>query len=368
MDARAWPLTLMLSVIAACGHDAKVEGGAGAMKLPVAVVTLQEAPIPVSSEYLAQLVSRHQVAIFPQVLGDVAAIYVKPGDVVKQGVALLQIDPRREAATLNNNVAAKGQLQASLDLATATEKRTTKLLHEGLVTQQQFDQDKSQREVAEHQLRGQEATISAQQTQVAYYRILAPFDGVVGDIPVKLGDFVTQQTKLTSIGENKSLEAYVNVPADKVKLLTERSRVQILDSDRVQLSEAAISFVAEEANVQTQAVLIKAAFPNDTALRASQIVRVRVVWSTAPGLRIPTTAVTRLAGQFFVFVAESAAGGTVAHQRPVTLGDVDDNRFVVLSGLKPGEKIIVTQIQKLRDGASVDPQEQPPPASASVKP
>jgi RND family efflux transporter MFP subunit len=326
------------------------------MKMPVEVVTLVDVPIQDSSEYLAQLISRTQVAIYPQVSGVVTSILVKPGQTVREGAPLLQIDPRRESANLSNQVAAKAQREANLALAKRNASRSAALFREGLVSRQQLEQDQSQATVAEAEVNAQEAVIGAQSAQLGYYRISAPFDGAVGDIPVKLGDYVGPQTKLTSVDDNKTLEAYVNVPSEQLGLLDDASRVVLLGDDRASnttLAEGPITFVAQEANPQTQAVLIKARFPNGGHLRAAQIVRARVVWKTHTGVRVPTLAVTRQSGQYFTFVAVAAAGGTSAHQVPVTLGEVDNSTYAVVSGLKAGDQVIVSQIQKLRDGAPV---------------
>jgi RND family efflux transporter MFP subunit len=359
-----------LASIAGCtrGDAAEAAGpGAGAMKMPVDVVTLADVPIQDASEYLAQLVSRTQVAIYPQVSGIVTSILVKPGQTVREGALLLQIDPRRESANLSNQVAAKAQREANLALAKRNASRSAALFREGLISKQQLDQDQSQATVAEAEVNAQEAAIGAQSAQLGYYRIAAPFDGAVGDIPVKLGDYVGPQTKLTSVDDNKALEAYINVPWEKLGLLDDATHVVLLGEDRstnATLAEAPISFVAQEANPQTQAVLIKAKFPNGGQLRAAQIVRARVVWKTHPGVRVPTLAVTRQSGQYFAFVAVPGAGGTVAHQVPVTLGEVDNSTYAVVSGLKAGDQVIVSQIQKLREGAPVTTS---PAASAEAR-
>ena len=334
-------------------------GGGGGMKLPVEEVTLVEQPIQDASEYLAQLVSRQQVAIYPQVSGVVTSILVKPGQIVKEGQLLVQIDPRRESANLSNQVAAKAQREASLSLAKQNEKRSAALFREGLVSRQQLETDQSQAQVAAAEVNAQEAVIGAQSAQLGYYRIVAPFEGAVGDIPVKLGDYVGPTTKLTSVDDNKTLEAYVNIPSEQLHLINDSTRIALLGDDQAvnaTVAEAPISFIAQEANPQTQAILIKAKFPNGGQLRAAQLVRARVVWKTHPGVRVPTLAVTRQSGQYFAFVvapAPAGAEGTVAHQVPITLGEVDNSTYAVVSGLKAGDQVIVSQVQKLRDGAPV---------------
>jgi len=91
-------------------------------------------------------------------------------------------------------------------------------------------------------------------------------------------------------------------------------------------------------------------------MRVQQYVRVRVVWETSPGLSVPVVAVTRLSGQHFAFVAEPKDDGFVARQRPIKVGDIVGDDYIVLGGIKPGERLIVSGIQKLGDGVPVKPE------------
>jgi RND family efflux transporter MFP subunit len=350
----------LLASMAGCARSDAAENAGppatGAMKMPVDVVTLADVPIQDASEYLAQLVSRTQVAIYPQVSGVVTSIFVKSGQDVREGAPLLQIDPRRESANLSNQVAASAQREANLALAKRNANRSAALFREGLTSRQQVEQDQSQVTIAEAEVKAQEAAIGAQSVQLGYFRISAPFDGAVGDVPVKVGDYVGPQTKLTSVDDNKTLEAYVSVPSERLRLLGDETRMVLFGDDRsidTPVAVAPISFVAREADPQTQAVLVKAKFPNGGELRAAQIIRARLVWKTHPGVRVPTLAVTRQSGQYFTFVAVGGAGGTVAHQVPVTLGELDNSTYAVVSGLKAGDQVVVSQIQKLREGARV---------------
>ncbi|WP_394822487.1 efflux RND transporter periplasmic adaptor subunit [Pendulispora albinea] len=347
------------------GGEGQPGGAGGAPKMPVEVQTLQEESLSDGAEYLAQLVSRHQVAIYPQVTGVVVQILAKPGDQVKQGAALIQIDPRREAANLANQVAAKEQREASLELAKRNEERATRLFREGLVSQAQFDQARSSRVVAEADVNAQAASIAAQSSQLNFFRIVAPFNGTLGDIPVKLGDMVSSNMKLTSIADNKNLEAYVNLPVERLGELGDKSRIEILDPAGKVLGQAPVNFIAPETNPAVQSVLIKAVIPNESGvLRAAQVARARVVFKTQPGVRVLASTIIRQVGQYFVFVVENADGGAVVRQRPVELGGLDDNRYTVIKGLKAGDKIATTQLQKLQDGAPVDPKESASTASS----
>ena len=115
-----------------------------------------------------------------------------------------------------------------------------------------------------------------------------------------------------------------------------------------------MSFVSPQVDNVTQSVLVKAALERvEGGARSSQFVRARVIWKAEPGLVIPVTAVSRVSGQFFAFVAEPKDKGLVARQRPVRLGPILGNDYVVLDGIKPGDRLIVSGAQNLVDGMPV---------------
>jgi multidrug efflux pump subunit AcrA (membrane-fusion protein) len=104
-------------------------------------------------------------------------------------------------------------------------------------------------------------------------------------------------------------------------------------------------------------VLIKSRIANhEDRLRNLQFIRARVIWGTHLGPVIPVIAVSRVGGQYFAFVAEDQNGKLVAHQKPLRIGDITGNDYAVLEGIKPGDKIIVSGVQFLVDGATVTPQ------------
>jgi multidrug efflux pump subunit AcrA (membrane-fusion protein) len=132
-----------------------------------------------------------------------------------------------------------------------------------------------------------------------------------------------------------------------------------------------LSFVSPSVDAGTQSVLVKAGLEEANGLRTEQFVRTRVVWTETPSLTVPFVAVTRVNGQYFGFVAEAGEGGKlVARQRQLDLGAVVGNDYVVKSGLKAGEQLIVAGLQKIGDGAPVRiaaPQAQASPAAAGAK-
>jgi RND family efflux transporter MFP subunit len=323
--------------------------------LPVDMLVMAPAPVRDTSEYLATLVSRSSVALYPQVVGHVSRIFVKPGEKVKAGTPLLEIDPSQQRATVDQMVATKRLKEATLKNTEERARRAEELFTQGLLSKQDHDQTLSDRDVAAADTKAAAAAVEAQASQLRFFTIAAPFDGTVGDVPVKIGDLVTTATKVTTVDQNAVLEAYVSVPVERTADLGPGSRVELLDPRGTVLGESPVTFIAAEAAPDTQLVLIKGLFANQASLRTAQWVRARVVWSTRSGLLLPTTAVVRQSGQTFVFIAEAAGDAAVARQRGVTLGAIEGNAYVVEKGLSPGDRVILSSVQKLKDGAPVAP-------------
>ena len=147
----------------------------------------------------------------------------------------------------------------------------------------------------------------------------------------------------------------VSVPIERSGALKTGLPLQVWSSDGAQrIATTAVSFVSPHADDQTQSVLVKGIVKNpDGALRAMQNVRARIIWKTADGLVVPVTAVLRLSGQMFVFVAEDAGGKLVAKQRAIKVGPIAGDNYPVLDGLKAGDRIVVSGAQKLMDGAPI---------------
>jgi RND family efflux transporter MFP subunit len=320
----------------------------------VKTVVLQPVPIPSTSEYLGTLKSRRSAILNPQVEGQVTSILVRSGDRVKAGEPLMQIDPLMQRATVQSQEAARAAQQANVSYAETQWQRIKQLYEAGVVSRQDYDQAQTSLDAARQQLKSLEEQVNAQQVQLHYYRVVAPTAGVVGDIPVHVGDRVTVSTLLTTIDQPGSLQLYVDVPVEQSSELKLGDRVQLLDTAGKVEAESRIDFISPEVSTDTQSILAKATFANRSgALRTSEYARVRIIWSVRPGLTVPVLSVSRINGQFFVFVVERSGRMLVAHQRLVQLGELVGNQYPVVSGLQAGEHLVVEGSQTLVDGTPV---------------
>lgn len=354
------PVFVLLALTLACSGNAKQAQapGGGFHAMPVKVMEAKAVPVNDSSEYVATLKSRDSAVIMPQVEGQVTQIFVHSGDRVEAGGELMEIDPLKQQATVKSQESARAAQQAQLNLAKQQYQRSEGLSAAGVVSKQDLDQAKATLDAAQAQMDALNAQVREQEVQLHYYKVVAPRSGIVGDIPVRVGDRVTTTSQLTTVDQPGSLEAYVYVPVERSSQLKMNLPVQVLDSNGKVLANTRISFISPQVDNTTQTVLLKARIANgNDALRQSQFIRARVVWGTHQNPEVPILAVSRLAGQYFAFVAEpQAKGGFVAKQRPLTIGETVGNDYEVQDGIKPGDKVIVSGTQFLMDGAPVIPQ------------
>lgn len=385
------------------------------------------ATIADSSDYAANLDSRQSVTLQPRVSGQIAAIYVKAGDRVEAGAPIMQIDAAQQRAQVASRDAAVESAAADIsgaqsDVASARDtlrslqakrsanlsdvqfnqseyKRYQDLFAQGASSKQVLDQKLNALQTSQATLSQTEADIRAQQGTIArsqatvaknqralqqaqanvtegqaalqYYSIKAPFAGVVGNIPVKVGDFVDTTTPMLRITQNEQLEVQMQIPLEKASALRLGLPVQLLDEQGKVLQPGKLSFIAPDVDPTTQSVQAKAVFNNPGGkLRTSQFARVRVIWATRPGVLVPTSAISRLGGKDFVFVAapfkasgcKAAAAGQgapppknvdpeqlVAAQKAIKLGKIIGNDQEVQEGISGNDRIATSGILSLQN-------------------
>jgi RND family efflux transporter MFP subunit len=349
---------LLLAGVAACTQSGTPSSAAGPPPpMGVSTVTLQKKPLEQASGFIATIRSIRSSTVQPEVEGVVTRIFVKSGDRVTLGAPLVQIKPDKQEATVRSTEASRAAAEADVQYWTQQVKRLEALVTAGAISRQEFDQAQNSLRTAQARLSAVNAQVKEQQVELQYYRVAAPQAGVIGDITIRTGDRVTKATMITTIDDNSRLEAYIQVPIDRSPDLRLGLPVQILDPDGKVLATNPVTFVAPRVDDATQTVLIKSLLREvPPTVRTQQFVRARIVWRTTDGVTVPLTAVTRINGKYFCFVVDKSNNGTVARQRPIEVGELIGNDYVVVSGLSAGEQVIVSGIQKLGDGAPVKPQ------------
>jgi RND family efflux transporter MFP subunit len=351
---------LLITFGMACGGSGAPAGGGpggpgGAPPpMPVEVQVLANKPVEQSTEFIASMKSRRSTTIQPQVEGIVTRIAVRSGERVRAGAVLFEIDAARQEATVGQLESMRTMRAADVEYARQEAQRSQTLFKAGAMSQRELEQAETAVRTSQAQLDAVEQQIREQKVELGYYKVTSPNDGVVGDIPIRSGDRVTHATVLTTVDENAVLELYINVPVHQAPSLKLGLPVRILDERGQAIATNRITFISPTVDDATQTVLAKAALNEGRGqFRADQFVRVRVIWKTEPGLTIPLTAVTRINAQYFVYVVEKSGEQAIAKQRSVQLGDLVGNDYLLLSGLKPGDPLIVSGIQKIGDGSPV---------------
>ncbi|MEH2088511.1 efflux RND transporter periplasmic adaptor subunit [Nostoc sp.] len=367
----------------------------------VKISTVQSGIIEESSDFIASLKSLRSVTLQPRIQGQVTQILVKSGDPIVEGAAILQVDPTRPAGISGSNTVPQAFLMqlanaratlksleterpsyvANVQLYQQNYEKFVSLAEQGAVSRQTSNQfanrlanAKTSLDAIDSRIQAQRATIlqaekSLQQSNVNTQtqqpqsdKITAPFSGTVGNIPVKVGDLVNTSTPLVNITQNRPLEVNISVPLQQGPQLRKGMPVEVMNTQGQKLGRSRIFFIAPNASNETQTILIKALFDNTNGqLRADQLVRARVFWNQRPGVLIPTTAMTRVGGDTFVYVVETetspqGVSQQVARQTRVKLGEIKGNNYQVIEGLQPEDKVIISGLLNLRDGVAIVPE------------
>jgi RND family efflux transporter MFP subunit len=347
-------LGLILLGFAAAGCQKPAAPPAAGAGVPVQTATVAMSPVAQSSEYVATIKSRRSATLQPQVDGRLTGIAVHSGDHVNAGQTMMTIDPLHQQASVDSTQATERQKKALYDYNTSEIERQKKLFDAGITSRDVYEQAQQAFSNAKADYESAAAATKTQQEQLAYYTVRAPFDGVVGDIPVHVGDYVSSTTVLSTVDENKDLEAYIYIPTERAGEVRQGLEVDLTDNGGNVLEKTKVDFLSPEVDSNLQGILVKAPVHSTSEiLRNAQLVKARIVWSTSPMPVVPVLAVVRQGGQSFVFLAQQQNGHTVAHQTPITLGDTVGNFYAVPKGLAAGDKVIVTNTQLLIEGMPV---------------
>ncbi len=348
-------VAVLTGVAGSCKKPAQAQGGMPASPVQVQKVALQL--VGDSTEFLATLQSRNAAVLQPEVEGQITKIFVVSGAHVEAGQPVMEIDPRRQQATVNQQVATRQSQQATLAFNQAQLDRSRKLFEAGVISRQEFDNAVSAHDASKANVEATDASINQQQVQLHYFTVRAPAAGTIGDIPVRAGDRVTNTTVLTTLDRGGELEAYINVPSERSADIHNGTVVELLNEDGTPALSTKVNFVSPRVDTANQLLLTKSPVPNaDHRFRNDQVLHARIIWKQINKPMVPVTATSRLGAQSFVFVVGQGPAGAAALQKPVKLGPLVGNSYVVEEGLNPGDTVIIGGTQNLIDGMPVVPQ------------
>lgn len=396
----------LTTTLLSSGCAAPESANAAPQAVSVDLFEVNSKPYQDSTELMAQVNSKHATDIHPQVSGRILKVLVSDGELVKAGQPLFQLDTSQQLASVRSLDAIRRAsleephilqkniegLQADLIAAKAELEfskkqlaRYQELLNEHTVSARDTEQYQTVVHTQEQKVRSILASIASQQSRrkesyanisrdtatlqsasanLAYYTVRAPFTGNVGTLVAKEGDVVDPVSMLTTLTDNRNLEIEVAVSADDRHRIYMGMPMQLLTMRDEPLGEIKTTYIAPNVDSTTQTFLLKAKVENSkNTLAMDQHLKVRLIWGKRDALLVPVVSIMRMDGMTFVYKAETqhqkaeknkkASDGQVAKLQAVTLGPIINDSVVVLNGLKPGDQVIQSGIQKLQDGAPI---------------
>jgi membrane fusion protein, multidrug efflux system len=376
------------------GCDNKNAAHAGPPQaMPVSVVEVTPTDVPLTGEWVGTLDGFVNAQIQPQANGYLIKQNYREGAEVAQGQVLFEIDPRPFQAALDQATGqvdqAKGQVllaEAQLGLADINVKRDTPLAQAHAIAQSQLDNDTQQQAQAAASVKSAQASVAAAEAAVANAKLNLGFTevrsligGVAGQATIQVGNLVNTQSVLTSVSQLNPIKAYFSISDSEYLALTQRTREGggdlLKNASAIPLTltlangepfsrKGRIAFVDRQMNPQTGSIRIAAAFPNPgNVLRPGQFGRIKAETEMRRNaLLIPQVAVVEFQGLHQVYLAGPDGR---AHVATVNLGSQIGTSWLVESGIAAGDKVIVDNLQKLREGAPVSPHAAPPSATAT---
>ena len=350
--------------LAGCNANSKpAESQAPAGGPPVSAAVVVQKSVAETQEFSGRLEATDHVEIRSRVSGFITAVNFRPGSEVKKGDVLFVIDPRPFQAEASRAEAAANSARAKADLAKLELARAEKLLADRAIAQREFDEKASALKELDASARAAAATLEAARLNLSYTQVTSPINGRVSKAEITVGNLVDPAAVLTSVVSLDRI--YASFDGDESTFLRVGSQAhkgQPVDV-RIGLAneagfphEGKLEFVDNQLDTKTGSVRMRATFDNkDRALVPGLFARVQLGGgsATSNALLINDRAVGTDQDRKFVFVVGS---DNKAEYRPVKLGPNIDGLRLVRDGLKPGEKIVVNGLQRVRPGAPITPQ------------
>src|SRR5438309_987440 len=357
---------VLLLVLGSAGCGTKSGSAAQAAPPPVQVTEVVQRDVPIYHEYIATLDGFVNAQIQPQVSGYLIKQNYREGELVRKNEALFNIDPRPFQAVLDQTKAKLAQSEAQLGKTQLDVQRDTPLAREKAIAQSQLDNDIQANLAARATVQADKAAIEQAALNLEFTSVRSLIDGVAGIATGQVGNLVGPQTVPTTVSQLDPIKAYFVVSEQQYLAFVQRNptvaarektvRQLVLDlvlADGTTYPKKGKFFAADrQVDVQTGAIRLAGLFPNpDNVLRPGQYGRVRFVSYIRPAaLLVPQKAVTELQGMYQVAVVGSDDRVSV---RTVKVGERSGPMWIIDQGLKPGERVVVEGVQKVRDGMPV---------------
>jgi membrane fusion protein (multidrug efflux system) len=365
LGAKLTTVALIASLaLVGCGKKDGAAGPAGGAMpaMPVSVIDLQQTSVPISVETVAQTEGAKEVEIRPRVGGILLKKLFEEGAPIQAGQAMFLIDPAPFQIALSTAKAQLAQQEARVEQTQREATRLEGLLATQSISKRESDNATSDNALAKAAFAQYAEAVRQAQLNLSYTTVTSPLSGIAGRFEFSEGALVSANTSLlTKVNQISPIWVRFSLSYSEIAQLGGRltpANVKevrlVLPDGQEYAKKGKLNFAASSIDPQLGTQQLRATFDNDDKrLLPGQFVRVRVTTGHQDGVFVvPQTAVMTNDQGKFVYVANDKNEATMT---PIVAGNWVGKDWVVLSGLKAGEKVIVDNIIKLRPGAAVSP-------------
>ena len=364
MKSRLILMAGCLALLCSCGQGNRGTGAAP----EYAVIEAQATTANLKNSYPATIRGKQDVEIRPMVSGFITKLHVDEGSVVKKGQVLFTIDQVQYQAAVKTAEASVATAKAALQTQELTTQNNRELNKRGIVSDYQLSTSENQLAQAKASLAQAEAALVNAKRNLEYTEVTSPSDGIVGEIPYRIGSLVSASmaTPMTTVADNSEMFAYFSMTERQLLSMvreggTTKEILDKLPSIQLQLIDGSIypdsgrvATISGVIDPTTGSVSMRALFPNDhNILRSNSTGNVIFPNPMQNVIMIPQSATTEIQDKRFVYVVQ--ADNTVKNTEIKTFTLDDGQNFFVTSGLKPGDKVVVEGVQALNDGQAITP-------------
>ncbi|MBI3757962.1 MAG: efflux RND transporter periplasmic adaptor subunit [Deltaproteobacteria bacterium] len=347
----------------------------------VLVAEVVQQDVPIYFEWIGTTEGNVNAQIRPRVQGSLQSRDYREGSLVKAGQLMFAIDPREYQAALNQAMGDLRRAEANLGKTQLDVARYTPLAKEGAISQQELDNAVQAHQANKASVEAVRATVERAELNLSWTKVTAPINGIAGISVAQIGDLVTPNTILTTISQVDPIKVYY--PISEQEYLHFARRIREIEEGRggatgaleLTLADGSVypergtfSLADRQVDLRTGTITVQSVFPNpENILRPGQYAKIRVAAETRKGaMLVPQKAVQQVQGgnQVAVVGAENKID-----LRSVKVGEQVGNMWIIKEGLKPGERVVVEGVQKVRAGVTVNPKPsaaQPTPAQAGT--
>lgn len=364
MKSRIILFAFCLALLSSCGKKGfDLSGGTP----ECAVRELTPATVDLKSSYPATIKGKQDVEIRPQVSGFITKVCVDEGSMVRKGQVLFIIDPVQYEAAARTAKAAVATAEANVSTQQITYDNKVALNKKNIISDYDLAMAKNSLESAKAQLASAKAQLTSAQQNLGFTSVKSPSDGIVNDIPYRLGSLVSPsiQTPMTIVSDINEMYVYASLTEKELLKLvrngSQQSAVETYPEVELQLSDGSIygnkgkmSTISGVINQNTGAVSIRATFPNEQhLLRSGGMGNLIIPYHQEDAIIIPQKATTEMQDKKFAFIL---GADNKVKMTEITVFNVDNGHdYVVTSGLKAGDKVVLDNASTLKDGQEIKP-------------